>query len=208
MNNEDSSTFQTAPEPSGKDAVVRVGDISDSAGVAIGDGARVTISGDVIGRDIVGRDIVGGDKVVISYQTAFERVVGATNFILTQLELSYKQTREQAQGWFRLSLIAAGIGFLLIAIGVIALLLGQTTAGVITTIASLIPNTAAALFFVQSKTANERVDAIQSRLTEAREVQTAVEIVETIEEPKARDKLKAEIVRKVLRLEQKGVPGK
>jgi hypothetical protein len=87
-------------------------------------------------------------------------------------------------------------------------LLGQITVGVITALSSLIPNAAAALFFVQSKTANERVDAIQSRLTEAREVQTAVEIVETVEEPKARDKLKAEIVRKVLRLEQKGIPGK
>jgi hypothetical protein len=67
----------------------------------------------------------------------------------------------------------------------------------------LIPHAAAALFFAQSKAANERVDAVQTRLAEAREILTAVEIVGTIDDPKSRDRLRAEIVRKVLRSEKK-----
>lgn len=139
---------------------------------------------------------------VIGYDRAFERVVGSTTFVLNQLELSYQQTREQSQWWFRTSLTAAGIGFTLIGIGVVTVIFGQTTAGIITSISSLIPNVAAALFFIQSKTANERVDAIQSKLSDAREIYAAVEIIETIDDLKSRDKLKAEIVRKALRLEK------
>ena len=124
--------------------------------------------------------------------------VGSTAFVLDQLELGYRQTREQAQGWFRFSLIAACVGFALVGVGVITVIFGQTTAGIITVISSVIPDVAAALFFVQSKAANQRVDTIQAKLTDAHEVQTAVEIVNTMSDPTAQDNLKAEIVRKAL----------
>ena len=162
------------------------------------------VSGPVVGGNVVtdAGEFVGRDHVIITYDTAFERVIGSTAFVTNQLELSYAQMREQAQGWFRFSLIAAAVGFVLIGVGVIAVMFGQVTAGLITTISSIIPNAAAALFFVQSKNANERVDVIQTRLIEAREIQTAVEIVNTIDDGKYRDRLKAEIVRKALRLEK------
>jgi hypothetical protein len=168
-------------------------------GVAIETAGGALIGGDVVVGE---EDFVGRDKIQVTYNTAFERVVGSTAFVTDQLELSYHQTREQAKGWFRFSLIAAVVGFVLIGAGVIAVMLGQMTAGLITTISSVIPNAAAALFFVQSKNANERVDVIQGRLTEAREIQTAVEIVNTIDDGKSRDRLKAEIVRKALRIER------
>ena len=166
-------------------------------GVSAGEGG-IAVGGDV-GEVIVGRTAYFD---IIPYETAFERVVGSTTFVLRQLELSYRQTREQSQGWFRFSLIAACVGFVLVGTGVIAVIFGQTTAGVITAISSVVPDVAAALFFVQSRAANGRVDTIQANLTEARDIQTAVEIVNTINDPKARDDLKAEIVRKALRLEQ------
>jgi len=181
------------------------GAIAQGEAVAAGErGVLIDTSGGTfVDGGIAAGDFVGRDKIFVSYDNAFERVIGSTAFVLNQLELSYKQTREQAQGWFRFSLIAAGIGFVLIGIGVVAVILGQITAGLITAISSVIPNAAAALFFVQSKAANERVDSIQMRLTDAREIQSAVEIVNTFDDPKTRDKLKAEIVRKVLRLEKK-----
>lgn len=86
----------------------------------------------------------------------------------------------------------------MIGIGVVAVVFGQLTIGLITSLSSAIPNVVAALFFLQSKAANERVDAIQTKLTEAREVQTAVEIANSIETKRERDRLKAEIVRKVI----------
>lgn len=198
-------------------ATVFAPDVYDSAYEAIVTGSYATTQGDGavalgengvhIGGDIAVNHIIHNatnvvETHVIGYDRAFERVVGSTSFVLNQLELSYRQTREQSQWWFRASLIAAGIGFTLIGIGVTTVFFGQATAGIITSISSLIPNAAAALFFVQSKSANERVDSIESKLSDAREIYAAVEIIETIDDSKSRDKLKAEIVRKALRLEK------
>jgi len=153
-------------------------------------------------ENIAGRDLVI-HNVTIPYDTAFDRIAHSTTSVLHQLEGIYTQTREQAQVWFRFSLIAAGVGFILIGIGVVAVVFGQLTAGLITSLSSAIPNVVAALFFLQSKAANERVDAIQTKLTEAREVQTAVEIANTISDRKSRDRLKIEIVRKTLLVKDK-----
>jgi len=178
-----------------------------------GEGEVVTVAekGDTKGDSVKGENmsvdnnvVIGATNKVLSYDKAYERVIGSTTFVLSQLEISYTQTREQSQSWFRFSLVAAIIGFILVAAGVLAVILGQVTAGVITAISSIIPNAAAALFFAQSRTANKRVDAIQTKLAEAREFLTAVEITNTIEETKARDKLKTEIVRKALRIDAKG----
>ena len=181
--------------------------VAGSGAIAQGNGSVAVGKGGVYvggnsGKDTVAENQGTVETHVIGYDRAFERVVGSTTFVLNQLELSYQQTREQSQWWFRTSLIAAGIGFTLIGIGVVSVIFGQTTAGIITSVSSLIPNVAAALFFIQSKTANERVDSIQSKLSEAREIYAAVEIIETMDDLKSRDKLKAEIVRKALRLEK------
>jgi Putative DNA-binding domain len=184
-------------------------DVHNSAYEAVtsGSGAVAQGRGAVAAGDqgvAVGRSVTDSITIAkpdyISYRDAFERVVGSTAFVLNQLELSYRQAREQSQGWFRFSLIAAMIGLALIVIGMLTLIFGTTTAGMITAISSVVPDVAAALFFVQSRSANERVDVIQKRLTDAREIQSAVEIVNTIDDPPARDKLKAEIVRKALRI--------
>jgi hypothetical protein len=167
------------------------GAIRQDGGIAAGQ------SGLAVGRDIAGRD------VIISYDTAYDRIVGSTTSTLGQLELNYKQTREQAQSWTRISLIAAGTGFVLIGIGVVVAIFGFTTAGIITAISSIIPNAIAALFFMQSRKADARVDAITSNLTEARAIQTAFEYANTIDDPKSRDKMKAEIVRRTLLLDKK-----
>ncbi len=188
-------------------------EIDRAQGVAIGDHAQVenivqteggaAIVGDVEvqGGDFIGRDTiasVAGKDIAVPLNTAFNTVAQSTASVLDQLEQIYVQAREQAQGWFRFSLIAATVGFVLIGIGVVAVVFGQLTTGLITALSSAIPNVVAALFFLQSKAANERVDAIQIKLTEAREVQTAVEIANSIETKRERDRLKAEIVRKVI----------
>lgn len=187
-------------------------------GIAIGgdvkDSTIVTVDGDIsAGRDIVAGDkasvkvddvkdsrieVAGSDVVTLPQETDFEKIATSVMFVYNQLEMSYRQTREQAQSWFRSSLIAASVGFLLVGIGIVAVILGQLTEGVITSISSIVPNVIAALFFLQSKAANERVDAIQTKLSDAREIQTAVEIANSVESKKARDKLKANIVQKVL----------
>jgi len=167
--------------------------------ITAGEQAQISMPNDRADEASIGNDLTGRDKITTTYEKAYERVVVSTSFVLDQLEMSYKQAREQSQGWFRYSLVAAGLGFLLISIGVGTAIVGQTTAGIMTAVSSIVPNAAAALFFVQSRSANDRTDAIQKKLTEARELQSAVEVVNTIEDAKTRNKLKAEIVRRVLR---------
>ncbi len=140
-------------------------------------------------------------KKEVPYDKAFERVTNSTNFVLKQLEPNYEQVREQAQGWYRVSLVAAGIGFILVSVGVVTVIIGQNTAGVITALTGIIPEAAAALFFVQSQKANKRIDVILAKLTEARDIQIAIGIVNSIDDLKEQDKLKAEVVRRVLQLE-------
>jgi len=195
----------------GEEAILQgQGAIAQGPGAIAATGAESIAIGSVDGdvmvtgnkEDITGRDLVI-HNVAIPYNVAFEKIAYSTISVLHQLEEIYTQAREQSQGWFRFSLMAAGVGFILIGIGVIAVIFGHVTAGLITSFSSAIPNVVAALFFLQSKAANERVDAIQTKLTEARKVQTAVEIANTISDRKSRDKLKAEIVRTTLQMEKK-----
>jgi len=181
-----------------------------SGGVYIGGDASesTVITGNnnvVAGRDAIMGDNISGDKFArdkeaIPSDNDFRRIATRSTFIRNQLEISYGQAREQAYMWFRFSLIAAGIGFLLVVAGVIAVVLGQGTEGMITAVSSIVPNTVAALFFLQSKASNERVDVILRKLSEAREIETAVEIANSIETKRERDRLKSEIVRKVIGL--------
>lgn len=171
---------------------------------------NVNISGDIVGRSpikkiskvkkeqVKEKELVI-KNVVVPYDKAFNTIAQSTVLVVRQLENIYAETREQAQGWFRFSLIAAGAGLILVGAGLVVVLLGQQTIGLITALSSVIPNLIAGLFFLQSKAANERVDAIQEKLSENRQLQTAIDVTNTINDKKARDKLKAEIARKVMR---------
>lgn len=128
-----------------------------SGSVAQGEGAvAVGEKGVLIGGDIAGKIVTGNNNSivaesvknaeVVTFDKAFERLSGSTAFVVEQLRISYEQTREQAKGWYRFSLIAAALGFVLIVSGAIVAISGLTTAGIITALSSIIPNVAAALF--------------------------------------------------------------
>ena len=169
------------------------GNIGDVAGRDISKKADETKQEKVVEKDLMVKNIA------VPYGKAFDTLAHSTTVVVHQLEKIYSETREQAQGWFRFSLIAAGVGFVLVGAGLIVVLLGQQTIGLITALSSAIPNAIAGLFFLQSKAANERVDAVQEKLSENRQIQTAIEVANTISDKKARDKLKAEIARKVMK---------
>jgi hypothetical protein len=134
----------------------------------------------------------------IPFNVAYERIVGSTSFVTTQLALNNRITRDQSKGWYKWSLVAAILGFILFLVAIVIFILGQTTNGTVTAIAGLIPEFIAGLFYAQSRSANNRVDAIQKNLTDAHKLNTSMEIVNTIENAPERDRLKAEIVRKTL----------
>ena len=92
------------------------GVIAQGVGAVAAGERGIAVGGDFRGSEVV----IGGDSnIVVSYDRAFERVAGSTAFVTDQLELSYRQTREQSQGWYRLSAFAAGGGFLIVLAGVV-----------------------------------------------------------------------------------------
>ena len=155
--------------------------IGDSArDVVVGkdiDVHKVTIGGDVRGSTVItaGRDVTGRDVVKeIPTSVAFERITAAATLTLRQLEKNYEQARNQANNWSRISLIAAGIGFLMVLAGIVQLLLGNTTIGIVTSVSGIVPEIAAALFFNQVKGANARVETKEHNQTKERLKETII----------------------------------
>ena len=173
-----------------------------------GDISTDHISGEVVA---VGVEEDSGNVVVVEpkssavvaevpKQDAYERIAGAATATRQQLAQIYEQSRQQAADWTRFSLGAAALGFLLVLGGILAMLLGNTTVGLFTTAASLIPEIAAGLFFQQAREANRRVDESQKKLLEAEGMHRAIELAMTIDDEDARDQLKGTIILRALGL--------
>ena len=142
--------------------------------------------------------------VAVTYDPAIAQIADATNFNLRQIDLNYNQARDQAKDWSRFSMIAAVAGLVLVGAGVVALIFGQLTPGLITTLSGGVTTAVAKLFFDQSKAANKRVDDIQKQLNAAQWIQEAVRIARTIGDPQQRDKYNADILKRALSLTKEG----
>lgn len=140
--------------------------------------------------------------VPISYDAAVNSISAATSRVRSELELIHAQLREQGQGWYRLSLASAMVGFGIIALAVVALVLGNVTTGLVTTASSIVPNAIASLFFVQARRANRRLDEVMQELSKSHEAYALLEIANTIpriiNDSRLRNEIVVEIIRKVI----------
>ena len=157
-------------------------------------------SGNVIVVEPESSTVIGG----VPKQAAYERIAAAANATRQQLTQIYEQSRQQATDWTRFSLGAAVLGFLIVLGGIVTMLLGNTTVGLVTTAASLIPEVAAGLFFQQARGANRRVDENQERLLGAEGIHQIIELVITIDDEGTRDRLKGTIILNALGLSGAG----
>jgi hypothetical protein len=144
--------------------------------------------------------IEGRSTLTLQQNEAFERIIGAANFANNQLKMIYDQTRAQAQQWSQFSLIAAASGFAVIVVGIFFVLADQITAGVVVSLSSVVPEATAYLFFRQSTEANNRVQEIQREQSEVRNILTTIDLIETMADVDAKDRLKEELIRKQLGL--------
>ncbi len=175
-------------------------------------------SGDYIEGDKVGGDIVQGPKIVynsgehpgesrrrparVTADASLEDIRQVSSWEQEQLQKNYDQTRGQAQSWSRLGMGVAVVGFAVIAAGVLVGLSGQASVAVVTSLAGVISEGVAFLFFRQSNAANKRTDAIQKQLTEWQQIDNMMGIINTITDAKARNNLREEIVRKIMGLQK------
>jgi len=81
------------------------------------------------------------------------------------------------------------------------LLFSQVTAGVVSSITSIIPEVTAFLFFQKDKELRTTIERYHQQILDSQRVLTMVDVAETVTDKQARDKLKQEIIHKVLGVE-------
>src|SRR5581483_4294805 len=110
----------------------------------------------------------------------YERISKAVKTDREQLNQIYEQGNYQAKQWFQCSLVAATITFIVIIAGAaIAIFTATNIAGILTSIASIVPAAMATLFYRQAKDANRRLDDFYEKLIEIEEINRAVELALT-----------------------------
>lgn len=179
-------------------------DVKQASGIAIGDNAIVSGDRNIVVSDgqVVGRDInIQQAHSVISTEQAFERIGAAVRLNLQQLERNIEQARVESSQFFTLTLIFASIGFVVVLVGVILLFLQQTTAGIVTTVSSLIPEVTAVLFFNKDKELRKTIEAYHNHMLESQRLLTMIDVAETIRDHSECDRMKQQIIAKVLKIE-------
>ena len=158
---------------------------------------------------IVGRDEVhyhNAENVpVISTEQAFERIGAAIRLNLKQIEKNIEQARTESNQFFKLTLIFSSVGFLVVIIGVILLLMGQVTAGIVTSISSIIPEVTAFLFFKKDKELRKTIQDYHQHMLDSQQVLTMIDVAETVNSSSEQDKIKQEIIFKVLNISSPSV---
>lgn len=132
--------------------------------------------------------------VTVDQVAALQRISVSVNTSLDQLNLNYTHARRQADQWSKVSIVTASLGFLVLLAGIILLLAGQVTTGVITTALGATTEGATLLLFRQSNEANKRVDENQRNLEKVQKIHDAITLWERMEPSKSRDKLMDSIV--------------
>ncbi len=179
-----------------------VGDWAARNTVAVPVQAGVDANGDIVVVEPETREVVAK----VPQQEAYHRIAEEADDTRRQKQQIYDQNRKLARQWAFFSLLAAILGFLIILGGIVALLAGKgnATTGIITSIAGIIPEAAAALFFRQAEAAHKRVDDNQKELIETGTAHRLIALVETIDDGETQRRLKEKMIMQTLGLSAKG----
>jgi Cyanobacterial TRADD-N associated 2-Transmembrane domain len=155
--------------------------------------------GQVIERDISVPE--RKPKQVLSETQAFERIGAAARLNLDQFERNLAQARSESNQFFKCTLAFSSFGFAVVLAGVTLLLLGQATAGVVSSIASLIPEVTAGLFFRKDRELRDVIAIYHQHILESQRLLTMIDVAETVKDSKEKDRIKQEIIFNVLSID-------
>jgi hypothetical protein len=118
--------------------------------------------------------------------------------LLDELKRNYKLSRSQSVIWFRWTLTTALTGFLLVATSAILALAQQTAPAVVISMAGIISDSLAFVFFKQLKTVNQRQDKYHRDLIKRQQILDAIHLVHLISKQSDRDKIAEAIIKQSL----------
>ena len=140
--------------------------------------------------------------LILSEDRAFERIGAAALSSLKQLELNQQKAREESSQSFRFTIIFSALGFLVVLSGAALLLFEQTAAGVVSTIASIIPATVALIFSKKDAELRATIQEYHSYMLELQRVLTMIDVAETIQNANEKDRMKTEIIYRSLSIQE------
>jgi Cyanobacterial TRADD-N associated 2-Transmembrane domain len=178
------------------DSVIAIGGDADNNIIVTGDQNVVRRGKYVVGSNV---HITPETLVpVISAEQAYERIGAAVRLNLSQLERNIEQARRESSQFFTLTLIFSGVGFLIVAAGVILLFASQVTAGIVASVSSIVPEVTAVLFFKKDQELRKSIESYHRHTLDSQQILTMIDVAETIKNTDEKDRMKQQIIFKVL----------
>jgi len=131
-------------------------------------------------------------------ESQLKQIAATSEELLVDLRQNYNLSRSQASAWFRWTLRVSIFGFVLLAVGVVLALADLLAPGVVNSIAGIITEFVALVFFRQATSANKRQDAYHRDLIGRQKTLDAVQLAQLITEQGDRDRVIETIVQDLL----------
>jgi hypothetical protein len=139
-------------------------------------------------------------------ESQLQQIAATSEELLSDLRQNYDLSRSQASAWFRWTLIVSIAGFILLAIGVGLVLANQFTPGLTNSVAGIVSEFLALVFFRQATSANKRQDDYHRDLIDRQKTLDAVQLAQLITDESERDKIIEVIVKDLLGIESEVSP--
>jgi formylmethanofuran dehydrogenase subunit C len=168
------------------------------AGTVIVTGDRnIAVGRNLVGGDVSAREIrgpIGKNEKTLTQEQAFDRIAAAVKLNLTQIEENIQQARKDSSQFFKLTLVFASLGFVIVMGGVILLYLGEMSAGIVAAVSSSVPEVTAALFFRKDQELRKTIEAYHGHMLSSQKLMTMIDVAETIRNAEEQDKMKRQII--------------
>jgi hypothetical protein len=135
---------------------------------------------------------------------AYSRLATTVRQNLEQIEKNISHARRDSAKWFALTIASSGFGVVVILSGIVMMLFGFTTAGSITTAASLLPNAFALLLFRKDGELRRTLEGYHIHILASQNLLSMVDLAETLTERSAKDAVKIEIIKTSIKIKEAG----
>jgi hypothetical protein len=131
-------------------------------------------------------------------ESQLKQIAVTSKELLVELRENYNLSRTQASAWFHGTLGVSIFGFVLLVAGIVLVLTDLLASGVVNTIAGIITEFVAFVFFRQATSANKRQDTYHRDLIGRQKTLDAVQLAQLITEQRDRNRVIEIIIQDLL----------
>lgn len=164
--------------------------------IEVGDSNIAVKHGEIVEKNV--DKVKYSDLPLISGEQAFDRMSERARFNLDEKKKALDQARTDSKQFFKFTLVFSILGFFLIVVGIVLIFLKYVNVGVVTSVAGIVPESLAAIFFKKDKELREVIRSYLKTIDESQLILTLVDTAETMSNKGARDTAKREIIRSML----------